>query len=160
MGGLSMIELIEQGNTEALAFFIEVRAVIILFCWGFMVAACMIDFWSGISTAKALGEKLMSHGFRKTVTKACDYARLLMFTFMFDVLGSLLTFYKLPFASMLCVVAIIVIEGKSVLENSRRKKANVADVPDIVKEIVKTVNTKQGVEVLNKITEMLNEKDK
>lgn len=160
MGGLSMIELIEQGNTSALAFFIEVRAVIILCCWGFMVAACMIDFWSGISTAKALGEKLMSHGFRRTVIKACDYARLLMFTFMFDVLGSLLTFYKLPFASMLCAVAIMVIEGKSVLENSRRKKAHAASVPDIVKEIVKTVNTKQGIEVLNKITEMLNEKDK
>lgn len=158
-----MITLIEQQQLAALLFFIEVRAVIILSCWAFMVAACMIDFWSGTTTAKALGEPLMSHGFRRTVTKICDYARLLFFALMFDILGSLFDFYKLPFATIAFAVATIAIEGKSVIENSRRRKAHAADVPEVVKQIVQAATTKDGMAILERLTETLsndNNKDK
>ena len=151
-----MLELIEAKDLEALMFFITVRAVIIVICWIFSTIACIVDFWSGILTAKILGEKLMSHGFRRTVVKIGDYARVLMFAFMVDALGSLLSFYILPFATMLCALAILCIEGKSVLENSKRRKAHAGDVPDMIKQIIQAVTTEQGHEVFNKIVNQLN----
>lgn len=156
-----MLELIEAKDLEALMFFITVRVVIIVICWIFSTIACIVDFWSGTLTAKILGEKLMSHGFRRTVVKIGDYARVLMFAFMVDALGSLLSFYILPFATMLCALAILCIEGKSVLENSKRRKAHAGDVPDIVKKIVQAATAEQGHEILNEITKIitLNDKD-
>ena len=156
-----MLELIEAKNIDALMFFIEVRVGIILVCWFFMVVSSIVDFWSGTTTAKALGQALMSHGFRRTVTKIGDYVRLMLFALMFDILGSLLSFYIVPFATILCTIAVIYIEGKSVVENSKRKKAHAADVPDIVKKIVQTATAEQGHEILNEITKIiaLNYKD-
>jgi hypothetical protein len=151
-----MLELIETKDLEALMFFITVRAVIIVICWIFSTIACIVDFWSGTLTAKILGEKLMSHGFRRTVVKIGGYARVLMFAFMVDALGSLLSFYILPFATMLCALAILCIEGKSVLENSKRRKAHAGDVPDMIKQIIQAATAEQGNEVLNKIINQLN----
>ena len=129
------------------------------------VCSNIVDFWSGITTAKAMGEALKSHGFRRTITKIGDYVRLMLFALMFDILGSLLQFYVLPFATILCTIAVIYIEGKSVVENSRRKKAHAADIPEIVKQIVQAATTEQGIEIFNKISEQLalnekNEKNK
>ena len=146
-----MLELIETKDYEALAFFIAVRVIIILICWVFMTLSCIVDFWSGTTTAKALGEKLQSHGFRRTIIKIGDYVRVLCFALMFDALGSLLPFYAIPFGTILCTVAIICIEGKSVIENSRRKKAHAADIPDVVKQIVQATTAKQGSEIIDKL---------
>lgn len=157
-----MLELIEAKDFEALIFFIAIRVGIILLCWLFMVLSSIVDFWSGTSTAKALGQALMSHGFRRTVSKIGDYVRLMIFALMFDMLGSLLSFYVIPIATILCTIAIIYIEGRSVIENSKRKKAHAAEVPDIIKQIVQATTAEQGHEILNKISELLalNEKDK
>lgn len=156
-----MLELIEAKNIDALMFFIAVRVGIILVCWFFTVVSSIVDFWSGTTTAKALGQALMSHGFRRTVTKIGDYVRLMLFALMFDILGSLLSFYIVPFATILCTIAVIYIEGKSVVENSKRKKAHAADVPDIVKKIVQAATAEQGHKILNEITKIiaLNDKD-
>lgn len=157
-----MLELIEAKNIDALMFFIAVRVGIILVCWFFMVVSSIVDFWSGITTAKALGQALMSNGFRRTVTKIGDYVRLMLFALMFDILGSLLSFYIVPFATILCAIAIMYIEGKSVVENSKRKKAHAADVPDIVRKIVQAATAEQGHKILNEIAKViaLNEKEK
>lgn len=155
-----MLELIENKEIEALIFFITVRIIIIVVCWIFSTLACIVDFWSGTLTAKKLGEKLMSHGFRRTITKIGDYARVLMFAFMIDVLGSLLSFYVLPFATILCTLSVICIEGKSVIENSRRRKAHAADVPDMVRQIIQAVTTEDGNNVLNKIKEQISQEGK
>lgn len=156
-----MLELIEAKNISALMFFIVIRVGIILVCWFFMVVSSIVDFWSGTTTAKALGQTLMSHGFRRTITKIGDYVRLMLFALMFDILGSLLSFYIVPFATILCTIAVIYIEGKSVVENSKRKKAHAADVPDIVKKIVQAATAEQGRKILNEITKItaLNDKD-
>ena len=157
-----MLELIETKDIDALMFFIAVRVGIILVCWFFTVVSSIVDFWSGTTTAKALGQALMSNGFRRTVTKIGDYIKLMLFALMFDILGSLLSFYIVPFATILCTIAVIYIEGKSVVENSKRKKAHAADVPDIVKKIVQAVTAEQGREILDEITKIiaLNNKEK
>lgn len=155
-----MLELIETKNIDDLMFFIAVRICIVLVCWLFMIFACLVDFWSGITTAKALGEKLMSHGFRRTIIKVGDYIRILLFALMFDMLGSFLSFYKIPFATILCTIAIMLIEGRSVIENSRRKKAHAADVPDMIKQIIQAVTAQQGHEVLEKIVNNIKQQEK
>lgn len=157
-----MLELIEAKNFDGLMFFIAIRVGIILICWIFMILSSIVDFWSGTTTAKVLGQALMSHGFRRTITKIGDYVRLMLFALMFDILGSLLSFYIIPFATILYTVAVIYIEGKSVVENSKRKKAHAAEVPDIVKQIVRATTVEQGHEILDKISQLLtlNEKDK
>ena len=155
-----MLELIEAKNINALMFFIAVRVGIILVCWFFMVVSSIVDFWSGIDTAKALGQALMSNGFRRTVTKIGDYVRLMLFALMFDILGSLLSFYIAPFATILCTIAIIYIEGKSVVENSKRKKAHAAEVPDIVRKIVQAATVEQGHEIFNEIAKIMALKEK
>lgn len=157
-----MLELIEAKNINDLIFFIAVRVGIILVCWFFMVVSSIVDFWSGTTTAKALGQTLMSCGFRRTVTKIGDYVKLMLFALMFDILGNLLSFYIVPFATILCTIAVIYIEGKSVVENSKRKKAHAADVPDIVKKIVQAVTAEQAQKILSEITKIiaLNDKEK
>ncbi len=154
-----MLNLIETQNFAALEYYVAIRTIIVLICWTFMVIACLIDFWSGTDTAKALGEKLISHGFRRTITKMGDYVRVMFFALMFDMLGSLLPFYKIPFVTILATIAVVIIEGKSVIENSRRKKTHAADIPDIVKQIIHATTAKQGHEIIDKIIQNLNAKD-
>lgn len=150
-----MLELIETHQYNHLAYYIMVRAVIVLVCWLFMAASNIVDFFSGINTARALGQKLKSHAFRRTITKIRDYAQIMLFALMFDALGSLLPFYAVPFATMLCTLAVMCIEGKSVIENSRRKKAHAGEIPDILRQIVEATTQEQGKDILKRIAELL-----
>lgn len=146
-----MLELIEHNDLSALLLFISIRAAIILICWIFVVFGNVIDFWSGTSTAKAVGEKLDTHGFRRTIVKIGDYVKVMLFFLMFDLLGMLLPFYNLPYGTMLVTVAILIIEGMSVVENHKRKKAHAAHVPEVIKKIVQASTLEQGLAILNQI---------
>ena len=98
--------LLEQKSAESIQSFLVVKASIIMICWLFMTISVLIDFWSGVSAAKALGEKLMSKGFRRTISKAVDYLSILFFALMFDALGlCFIHFYVLPFATLICTVS-------------------------------------------------------
>lgn len=130
-----MFELIQIGDFHGLGGYIVIRVSITMVCWFFMIAACLIDFWSGITTARALHEPLMSHGFRRTFIKIGEYWRVMLFALLFDILGAFLSFYYLPFATMLCTASVLFIEGRSVIENSRRKKSSAADVVDVSRKI-------------------------
>lgn len=146
-----MLELIESENLDDLYLFIMVRTIIIMVCWAMMIMSCLIDLWSGRNTAKFLGEKLESHKYRRTVIKIGDYSRVMLFGFMFDCLGMLLPFYILPFATMLCATGVIIIEGKSVLENSARKKAHAADIPEVIKKIIQAASQKDAEIILEQL---------
>lgn len=146
-----MLELIEHNDLNALLVFISIRITIILICWLFVICGNIIDFWSGTSTAKALGEKLDTHGFRRTIVKIGDYVKVMLFFLMFDLLGMFLPFYNLPYATMLVAIAILIIEGLSVIENQKRKKAHAAHIPEVVKKIVQASTVKQGIDIINQI---------
>lgn len=139
-----MFDLIQSGDFHALGEYIVIRVSITLLCWLFMVLATLVDFWSGVTTAKALKEPLMSHGFRRTITKISDYWRVLFFAMIFDILGAFLSFYYLPFLSMLCTMAIVIIEARSVVENSGRRRSHAAEVPALIKDIVEAATTEQA----------------
>lgn len=147
-----MLELIESGNLDGLCLFIMVRTIIITVCWAMMIMSCFVDLWSGRNTAKFLGEKLESLKYRRTIVKVGDYSRVMLFGFMFDCLGMLLPFYILPFSTMLCALGVIAIEGKSVIENSARKKAHAADIPDMIKKIIQAATTKDAEIIVEQLT--------
>lgn len=150
-----MIEYIEHEDLNSLIFFISVRIIIILACWLFMIFGNIIDFWSGVSTAKAIGEKVITHGYRRTIIKIGDYVKVMLFALMFDLLGmtlppSILP-YQFPFITMLTTIAVLIIEVRSVLENHKRKKAHAADVPDVIKEIVHAATTDQAKQIVSRL---------
>ena len=152
-----MFDIIESQDMQALVHYLVIRMAIVMVCWAFVFVANIIDFWSGRDTAKALGEKIDSKGFRRTFTKVGDYYRVLMFTLLFDLIGGLFSFYKLPFASILGSVAVIAIELSSVIENSRRKKSHAGELPDMVKRIIQCATAKDGEKILEEIKKELKE---
>lgn len=146
-----MFELIQSGDFHALGEYVVIRVSITMVCWLFMVLATLVDFWSGVTTAKALKEPLMSHGFRRTITKISDYWRVLLFALMFDILGAFLSFYYLPFLSMLCTLAIVIIEARSVVENSNRRRSHAAEVPSVVSDIVGALTKEDAMKAAERI---------
>lgn len=147
-----MLELIEARDLNGLYVFIAIRAFIIIVCWAMMITSCLIDLWSGRNAAKFLGERLESHKYRRTIIKIGDYSRVMLFGFMFDCLGMLLPFFILPFSTMLCTISVMAIEGKSVLENSARKKAHAAEIPEMIKSIIQATTQKEAEVIFNKLT--------
>lgn len=148
-----ILKLIEDKSTQSLAAFIAVRVTIILACWLIMVLSTIIDFWSGTATAKAMGEKLDSRGFRRTIAKDADYMRVLLFALLFDAMGiCFVHMYILPFLTILCTIAILAIECKSVIENSRRKKTHAADIPDVIRKLVQAASADKVRSILEQVT--------
>lgn len=153
-----MFELLEKQDMEAIVNYLLIRMAIVLICWAFVFVANFVDFWSGRDTARAIGEHIDSKGYRRTFIKIGDYYRVLIFALLFDLIGSLFTFYKLPFASLLGSISVIAIECSSVIENSRRKKSHASEVPEIIKKIIQCATTKDGEKILAEITEELKKK--
>lgn len=153
-----MFELLEQHKMDAIVDYLIIRMAIVMICWTFVFAANFLDFWSGRDTAKAIGEKIDSQGYRRTFVKIGDYYRVLMFLLLFDLIGFLFPFYKLPFASILGSISVIAIELISVLENSRRKKSQSAEIPEIIKKIIQCATAKDGEALLEEITNQIKSK--
>lgn len=153
-----MFELLEQHRMDEIVDYLVIRMAIVMICWTFVFAANFLDFWSGRDTAKALGEKIDSQGYRRTFVKIGDYYRVLMFLLLFDMIGSLFPFYTLPFASILGSIAVIAIELISVIENSKRKKSHAGEIPEIVKKIVQCATSKDGEKILEEITNQIKSK--
>lgn len=149
-----MFDLIQSGDFHALGEYVVIRVSITMVCWLFMVMATLVDFWSGVTTAKALKEPLMSHGFRRTITKISDYWRVLLFALMFDILGAFLSFYYLPFLSMLCTLAIVIIEARSVVENSNRRRSHAGKILDVAAEIVEAKDLDKAKQLISTIVEL------
>lgn len=149
-----MFDLIQSGDFHALGEYVVIRVSITMVCWLFMVLATLVDFWSGVTTAKALKEPLMSHGFRRTIIKISDYWRVLLFALMFDILGAFLSFYYLPFLSMLCTLAIVIIEARSVVENSNRRRSHAGRIVDVAAEIVEADNLEKAKQLISTIVEL------
>lgn len=155
-----MFDLIQSGDFHALGEYVVIRVSITMVCWLFMVLATLVDFWSGVTTAKALKEPLMSHGFRRTITKISDYWRVLLFALMFDILGAFLSFYYLPFLSMVCTLAIVIIEARSVVENSNRRRSHAAEVPSVVSDIVSAITKKDAIKAAKRVISLYEQSKK
>ena len=154
-----MFELIKTQDWDALQAHLTVFALVIFLAWTGVVVACLADLISGVDAAKTIGEKLHSHGLRETVKKVKDYTGV-MFPFLFiDIIGSLFSWYMLPYVELIIAVGAILIEGFSVIENKRRKHSHAALIPELAKEIINCTRQKDAealVEAIKKLSEKEN----
>ena len=145
-----MIEFFVTGDFKV----IQSQVYIILAMWVIMILAVCVDLWAGTDSAKARGEKIYSGGLRRTFSKLGDYWRIQVMALIFDLIGSCIDWYKLPFASMLVTAAIVLIEGRSVWENEKAKKSQVAKLPDAIRAIIQCADAKTAEQLLEKLKEV------
>lgn len=124
---------------------------IIFMCCVLVIAACLIDLWTGIDAARKNREKIRSKALRRTVAKALDYLRVVMFGVLIDVLGLSFTWYIIPYCAVICTLGILIIEGKSVLENFQKKKSSAAQVADIIEAIVDATDNETAEKIIKAI---------
>lgn len=146
-----MFELIIENNWDALTLRMILWSAVVCVTWLGMAVACFADMWSGVSTAKAIGEKVHSHRLRETFQKIKDYAGVLLPFLFIDIIGSMFTFYYLPFFQIVIAAGSILIEGWSVLENKKRKRSHAALLPELVTNIVKCAREKDAEAIIEAI---------
>ena len=126
---------------------------IIFMCCILVIAACFIDLWTGIDAARKNREKIRSKALRRTVAKILDYLRVVMFAVLIDVLGLTFPWYVIPYAAVIVTLGILVIEGKSVLENFKKKKSNAADIVEVIGEILECADSDTAQKIIKKLKE-------
>ena len=124
---------------------------IIFMCCILVIVACFIDLWTGIDAAKKNREKISSKALRRTITKVLDYLRVIIFGVLIDLLGLSFPWYAVPYMAIICTFGILVIEGKSVLENFNKKKSSAAQVVDIIEAIVNATDNETAEKIIKAI---------
>lgn len=148
-----MIEFLKTGDYN----YIQHIGLVILAMWGIMCIAVCVDLWAGVNSAKARGEKIYSGGLRRTFAKLGDYWRIQVMALIFDLIGSCISWYNLPYASVIITMAIVVIEGRSVWENEKAKKSNIAKLPDVIRAIIQCSDVRSAEELIKKFMKQGNE---
>ena len=133
---------------------ISLWIVVAFTCCVLVVLAAFIDMWSGVEAARAVKERISSHGLRKTVSKIVDYLRVVFFAALIDTLGLFFPWYLLPYFVMACTLGVLLIEGRSVIENSRKKKSQAAAIPDAVRSIIQAATREEAEKVLEQLDEL------
>lgn len=131
--------------------------IIILVMWVVMVLAVAVDLWAGVDSARSRKEKIYSGGLRRTFSKLGDYWRIQVMALIFDLIGTCMTWYNLPYASIIITAAIVLIEGRSVWENEKAKKSNIAKLPKAIRDIIHCSTAKDAEELLQMLKEVYHE---
>lgn len=126
---------------------------IIFICCILVIVATLIDLWTGVDAARKNHEQIRSKMLRRTVTKILDYLRLVVFAVLIDVLGLCFPWYMIPYAAIIVSFGILVIEGKSVLENFKKKKSNAADIVEVIGEILECADSDAALKIIQKLKE-------
>lgn len=132
----NIVEYITQDVTRGIT--------IIFVCCVLVIAAALIDMWTGVDAARVNKERIRSHSLRKTVRKVIDYLRIIIFSVLIDILGLFFPWYELPYACVVVTLGVLLIEGKSVIENLKKKRSSAAEVLDIVQKIVECADEKDA----------------
>lgn len=124
---------------------------IIFMCCVLVIAACFIDLWTGIDAARKNKETIKSKALRRTVAKIIDYLRVIVFGVLIDVLGLSFPWYAIPYCAVICALGILIIEGKSVLENFHKKKSAAAKVMDVIETIINCTDNETAEKIIKAI---------
>lgn len=124
---------------------------IIFLCCILVIVACLIDLWTGIDAARKNKERIKSKALRRTVAKILDYLRVIVFGVLIDVLGLAFPWYAIPYLAILCTLGILIIEGKSVLENFQKKKSSAAQIVDVIETIVNCTDNETAEKIIRAI---------
>lgn len=109
---------------------------LIFVCCVLVVLACLIDLWTGVEAAKKNKETIKSRILRRTVSKILDYLRVVVFAVLIDLLGLAFPWYAIPYCALIVTFGILLIEGKSVIENYHKSKSAAAKVLDMIQTII------------------------
>lgn len=124
---------------------------IIFMCCILVMVACFIDLWTGIDAARKNKEQIRSKALRRTVAKILDYLRVVIFGVLIDVLGLTFPWYVVPYCAIICTLGILIIEGKSVLENFQKKKSAAAKVAEVIETIVNCTDNDTAEKIIKAI---------
>ena len=113
---------------------------IIFMCFMLVFFSVIIDLYTGVSAAKKLKEKIRSRILRKTINKILSYYSIMAFGIFIDFLGLCFPWYTIPFCCILTTLGVILIEGKSVIENHAKVKNPAAEIPETVMEIAEKIS--------------------
>mgnify|MGYP002710965094 CR=1 FL=1 len=127
------------------------NTTVIFVCCMLIIFAALIDLWTGLDAARANKERIRSRALRRTVTKTLDYLRVVLFGVLIDVLGLFFPWYVLPYCALLCTLGVMLIEGRSVLENLRKKKSHAADIASMVGKIVQCIDEKDAQKIISEL---------
>lgn len=126
-------------------------AGIIFMCAVLIIAACLLDLWTGIDAAKKNKEKIRSRILRRTVKKMVDYLRVVIFAVLIDTLGLVFPWYAIPYCAIVVTLGTLLIEGKSVIENFQKSKSSAAKVMDMAERIVECLDNEQAEKLIKAI---------
>lgn len=125
---------------------------IVFFLFFIPAALSVADLLYAISAAKRLGEPVRSHKLRKTMQKILMYWGFQIVTVILGTIGLLFPWYNLPYLTILATLAIGIIEVKSFIECWRRRKDNMAKIPETVQEIIEFIGKDKFGDVIEIIT--------
>lgn len=157
MANLLFINHIITGDLVSLRWWMLAIAIMALL----VIIASLFDLYWGIAASKAAGIfETTSYGLRKTVDKDKGYLTLYAFGVFID---SCLSFFcPIPVSCAVVAIGEIIIEGVSVVENSKRAKINDCTNPlDVAKAVIKTFgisDAKKIEEIITYIKEQKKEK--
>lgn len=117
---------------------------IIFGCCVIIIIAVLFDLETGVKAARKNREKIRSHRLRRTVAKILDYLRVLLFGVMIDMLGLAFPWYAIPYCAILVTLGVVLIEGKSMLENYHKMKSAAAALPQMIADIVECGDTEKA----------------
>ena len=124
---------------------------IIFVCCILVIVACLIDLWTGVDAARKNKEQIRSKALRRTVIKIIDYLRVIIFGVLIDVLGLAFPWYAIPYCAVICALGILIIEGKSVLENFNKKKSSAAKVAEVAEAIIECIDNETAEKLIKAI---------
>lgn len=144
-----MLELLNSGGYDSL----QRLGLIMLVLWFIMCTAVLVDLWAGVTRARINKEVIHSYGLRRTCEKLGSYWRIQLMGLTVDIVGSLISWYNLPYASIVITVGVLIIEAISVWENEKSKKGNtqIVKLPLIIREIIKCSDPEEAKELLDKL---------
>lgn len=124
---------------------------IIFICFVLVIAACLIDLWTGVDAARKNKEKIKSRILRRTVAKILDYLRVVVFGVLIDILGLAFPWYAIPYAALIVTLGILLIEGKSVIENYQKSRSSAAKVVDMIGKIIDCADNDSAEKIIKAI---------
>lgn len=124
---------------------------LIFICCVLVIAACLIDLWTGVDAARKNKEKIKSRILRRTVAKILDYLRVVVFGVLIDILGLAFPWYAIPYAALIVTLGILLIEGKSVIENYQKSRSAAAKVVDMISTIIECADNDTAEKIIRAI---------
>ena len=68
-------------------------------------------------------------------------------------MGLFFSWYLLPYFLIVCTLGVLLIEGRSVIENSRKKKSHAADILNAVEDIIKAATQQDAERIIKQLKE-------